>query len=100
MTALTFKNVVVIKNSSHFRTLSLTSSKWTKVNFGNIHNSTLLLQDEYIGLASSAAGVRVSIHEPKTTIFPEEQGFDAAVGAQFRGRKSEMVIYYTFSSLS
>ena len=56
-----------------------------------------MLQDEYIGLASSAAGVRVSIHEPKTTIFPEEQGFDAAVGAQFRDMKSEISIELYFS---
>ena len=33
-------------------------------------------------MATSAAGVRVAIHEPGTTIFPEEQGFDAAVGTQ------------------
>ena len=39
-----------------------------------------------------AAGVRVAIHEPGTTIFPEEQGFDAAVGSQtaFAMRANEL----------
>ena len=32
-------------------------------------------------MTTSAAGVRVAIHEPKTVPFPEEQGFDAPVGS-------------------
>ena len=49
-------------------------------------------KDEYLGVATSAAGVRVAIHEPGTTIFPEEQGFDAAVGSQtaFAMRANEL----------
>lgn len=42
--------------------------------------TSMLFQDEYIGLTTPSAGVRVSIHEPGTTSFPEEQGQDHRSG--------------------
>ena len=42
-----------------------------------------IIQDEYIGVTTPAAGIRVAIHEPGATSFPGEQG-------------TEVLLYYGF----
>ena len=51
--------------------------------FGSQYGLKLTLfieQDEYIGLFSQEAGVRIAIHKPYAVPFPEDHGFDAQPG--------------------
>ena len=50
-------------------------------------------QDEYIGLFTQEAGVRVAIHKPHAVPFPEDHGFDARPGTltSFGIRVNEMI---------
>ena len=51
--------------------------------FGSEYGLTLVLfihQDEYVGLFTQEAGVRVAIHNPENVPFPESHGFNAGPG--------------------